>query len=112
MLSRFPLLESLKMSLSGKSVTDVLPLAQLKDLKEVRFSLEKAASSADEFAAWLGTIKSLARVELIQQSLTDAGLKHLESLKLIEVLTIKGAQVTDAGLASFKRARPKCNVVR
>jgi hypothetical protein len=46
------------------------------------------------------------------QNISDACLKHLEGIKALQTLHLRGAQVTDIGVAAFKKARPDVRVER
>lgn len=46
------------------------------------------------------------------QNISDACLKHLEGIKSLQTLHLRGAQVTDIGVAAFKKARPDVRVER
>jgi hypothetical protein len=46
-------------------------------------------------------------------TIQDAGLRHLEALKPLEVLLLAGfPKVTDAGVARLKKALPRCDIHR
>jgi hypothetical protein len=41
---------------------------------------------------------------------TDVVLKELAGLKQLQLLFLRGTQVTDAGLKELKQALPKCDI--
>jgi hypothetical protein len=43
---------------------------------------------------------------------TDAGLSHLKGLPVLTRLEIQQSKVTDAGIAEFQQALPKCQILR
>jgi Leucine Rich repeat len=46
------------------------------------------------------------------KNITDAALKHIEAIKTLQLVTLRRCNVTDAGVAAFKKARPEVKVER
>ncbi len=83
------------------------PLASLDTLVLSRTPIDDAglASASDPgFAGLTGLILFNTRVG-------DAGLTHLKDLPKLKRLNLIGTDVTDAGVAEFKRAQPNTSVV-
>ena len=51
----------------------------------------------------LGNVKL---VDIRGTSLTDAGLRHLESVEALDTVRLLGTMVTREGMARFQKARP------
>lgn len=66
--------------------------------------------NADGFCAVLASRKELANLSLTGSDLTDAGLKHLESLVGLRYLRVEGTAVSKEAIASFKHRVPGCGV--
>jgi hypothetical protein len=98
--------------MQNRTVADLEPLTKMKMLNRLGLRMGGAAAPSDEYAPLLGSLKGITWLSILDSNLTDAGLKHLEGLKTLETLDIKGSKVTDAGIAAFKKARPKCKVSR
>jgi len=52
---------------------------------------------SDEALYWLGRHPTLARLELEDTEITDAGLLHLRGLGNLGTLQVRSPQITDAG---------------
>ncbi len=60
---------------------------------------------------YLKTARKLKYLNLEgNKNITDAALKHIEAIKPLQLLTSRGSNVTDLGLAAFKKARPEVKV--
>lgn len=135
-VSALPNLECLHIGHGAVCGPDALrTLARLPRLKELQWA-SRGAISAAEFALfsdlpaldrlWILDRKTLdpASLEVIAKnkrvtwlalnftSANDAGLQKLESMKSLRHLQVRSSQVTDAGLAAFKKARPDVKVVK
>ena len=44
------------------------------------------------------------------KAITDAGLVHLKGLTKLEVLSLYGTKITDAGIQELKKALPDCKI--
>ena len=98
--------------LTGTSVTDkgVKELVGLKGLALLDLG---GTGVTDMSAKQLGAIKGLAVLHLGDTKVTDAGLKELAVLKNLIMLDLIFADgVTDAGVAEFQKALPKCKIRR
>jgi hypothetical protein len=60
----------------------------------------------DEQAARIAVLTELKWLVLMDTRLTDAGLKHLTSLRKLERLDLEGTAVTEAGVNDFKLSSP------
>lgn len=87
LFAAMPALENLVFN-EGISVTDAA-LEHLKGAKKLKFL-------------------NLAE----NKNITDAALKPIEAIKSLQLLTLRGTNVTDAGVAAFKKARPEVKVER
>jgi hypothetical protein len=86
------------LNLSGTQVTDA-ELADLAELKELKFLWLSNTKVTDAGLAHLAGLTSLRWLGLSKTKITDAGLTHLRGLQNLQLLRLKHTKVTDAGLA-------------
>ena len=86
-LTKADLAKLTDLSLSGTGITDA-------GLKEV------------------AKLQQLKRLSLINTKITDAGLKEIAKMQKLTTLFLDDTNITDAGVAEFKKALPKCAIVR
>ena len=55
-------------------------------------------------------LADLRRLSLRGTQVTDAGLIHLKDLPNLQFLDLAGTQVTEAGVSNLKEAVPRCKV--
>ena len=72
-------------------------------------------SFTDEHIAAIAEIKGLEQFQVLHYTntssrLTDTGLEHLSRLPKLKQLTLMKTQVTPAGLARFRTAKPDCQI--
>ena len=84
--------------------------ASMKGLKELNVTFQNSVT--DQGLAFLANSPSLETLTIQSTNgrITDAGLKHLESLTTLKTFNLSGVQVTAAGMDSFKRKRPDCTI--
>ena len=65
---------------------------------------------------WLLQLKRLNNLQTLKVNgcprITNAGLRHLEELKKLREVHVKGTRVTESGVQKLQESLPKCNVVR
>jgi hypothetical protein len=93
----------------GATDADLAGLCELRGLEILALSGTRVTSGLRTFAA----LRSVRALSLQSDDITDAGLRHLEALKRLEVLLLAGCpKVTDAGVARLKKALPRCDIHR
>lgn len=109
-LRGFKKLQTLR--LSKKAAATSAGFAVLGDLKAiVTLNLDGTAFD-DEAAGLVATLPKVQDLILSDTKLTDAGLAKLRSLKTLNVLDVRGTQVTAEAAADFQKAMPQCRVSR
>jgi len=78
-----------------------------KDLKATQAWLKKLKGK--EYT--LAEHKSLKKLHLAGEPVSDSGLVHLKELKSLNYLNLSDSKVTDAGGQKLKKALPKCEIV-
>ena len=74
-----------------------------------RYNSQKKTGSP---AAAESAAGELHHLTLNRTQLTDSGLAHLKGLSGLQELGLAGTKVTDAGIADFGAALPKCKIHR
>jgi hypothetical protein len=60
----------------------------------------------------VAVLPKLEDLHLAGSPLTDAGLKQLHSLGSLTQIYLAGTKISDAGLMEFKKALPRCRIIR
>ncbi|OYW75080.1 MAG: hypothetical protein B7Z37_14755 [Verrucomicrobia bacterium 12-59-8] len=110
-LAHFPKLVTFQSSADGDaSVWEALSVVP----RLTTFSFgAKGMKLTDAFIDHLLLLKNLTSIQIIEgHEISDAGLLKLKALKELKRLTLKNSQVTEAGFAAFKKARPDVAVTR
>ncbi len=109
-LAQLPKLPALKrLVLDGNDIRGT-GLRSLKEQPELTDLSLGCPTLGDLFAENLAELKQVKRLSLAGSSLSDAGIKHLEGLANLTELDLRGTKVSAAGVASLRRALPKCDV--
>ncbi|MDB5335641.1 MAG: hypothetical protein JWN70_1260 [Planctomycetaceae bacterium] len=66
---------------------------------------------ADTFAKSLPLSLTAEEINFSNSDLTDEGLRHLQRIQEFPVLNVQGTRVTPAGIETFKKDRPACQLV-
>lgn len=107
-LSDFPDLE--RLILAGAGV-DGVSLSNLQDLQNLKnLDLTEAKLVDDAGMVYVGKLSKLDELSIHGTSVTDDGLRHLESLPNLELIRTNHSKVTSVGLARLKRALPQCTI--
>jgi serine/threonine protein kinase/Leucine-rich repeat (LRR) protein len=107
-IAEMPNLEEL--SLSGTRVTDTT-LKVLESLPNLR-KLDLHQTAVTERAlGYLGKLSTLTDLSLAGCNVNDAGLKQLTGLSHLTQLDLSGTHITADGVATLKKALPKCKIV-
>lgn len=69
-----------------------------------------ALKPGDDDLAALAALPNLEYVHLDGAPITDAGLKHLRTLKKLKMVTLSNTKVTQTGVDELKRALPKATI--
>jgi hypothetical protein len=126
-LSLHQLDRSQKVSERGLKAVAVLPLARLHlgvpagwgvKLAEVVPAMPELTHlgcrfvTAEDAVSLLPVLARCPKLDslYLEGALTDSHLEHLKGASRLRTLTLKNAQVTEAGLARFRRLRPECRV--
>ncbi|MEO7319491.1 MAG: hypothetical protein ABIZ56_10925, partial [Chthoniobacteraceae bacterium] len=86
--------------------------ANLAKLKSLSILSVAGTSFGDVAAAALVGHNDIRQLDLKETALTDAGLAKLARLTRLQSLNLHGTNVTAAGVEAFKKAVPKCVVVK
>lgn len=89
---------SLPPTIGDAGLAALTPLQKLQKL-----SLEKATGVTGEGLAHLSAFPRLVELDLDEIELTDAVIPHLKSLKQLHSISIRGSQITPAGVEELKR---------
>jgi len=97
--------------LPGTPVTDkgLEHIAKLGGLTGLHLN---ATAVTDKGMEHVGKIPTLITLELAQTGITDAGLEHLAKLSKLYTLDLTKTKVTNPAVLKFRKAVPKCIVLR
>ncbi|HVX11158.1 MAG TPA: protein kinase [Pirellulales bacterium] len=109
-LSVLPHLTGLFVMRRAPDDRDLSGLAQLDRLEELTITGCDPDDEGMQHLARMTNLKSLSLEPC--ENITDAGLAHLESLRQLKELKLKGSKVTDAGIARLQAALPACQITR
>lgn len=86
-------------------------LNDAESVTELRYLNLRNARLTNDALGRLTGLKKLHTVILDQNRIDDLGLKHLEALDNLELLSLKGTRVTAAGVQSLLDKLPRCRVL-
>jgi internalin A len=91
--------------LEGSPITDA-GLEQLAATTAVPFSLARTKITDAGLAILVAKRPELNAIDVSGTQITNAGLKHLERLRYLVELNLKGTRVTDSGVAGLRKIFP------
>ena len=96
---------------SGPPITDSM-LGEFNAMRKLTALYVTNDTISDAGMKHLARMTQLEVLDLRRTSITDGGLRRLESLKNLKVLCLAETEVTDIGVEHFKLAVPDCDVRR
>ncbi len=106
-LSQLPRLDALYLNTIEFSEEHLAALTKLK----IRMLHLLNAGVDDVVAKRLATMTQLEYLDINFGKITDEGLQALQSLKSLKTIDLRSNLVTAEGMAAFKKALPKCEIV-
>ena len=92
----------------GSDLTSLPPeVGELRNL----ISLQLMANQLSELPAEIEQLEKLRWVDLSDNPIGDATLQQLQSLGQLERLNVRQTNVTEEGIAAFRKAKPKCKLI-
>jgi hypothetical protein len=95
------------LSLSGSSISDLVPLIRLPALKKL--TLDKLPID-DAALAPLAGLPRLEKLSIAGTNITDAGLVHLARIKQLKALDLRQTQVCLEGIAVLRQSLPNISI--
>jgi serine/threonine protein kinase/formylglycine-generating enzyme required for sulfatase activity len=105
-IGQFPKLEYLNVDGLACSEAHIVAIGKLKVARLVMLH----TGFDDKAAALLPDVETRQHLYLNNNPLTDVGLADLQRLKSLKALVLSGTQVTESGVAAFRKAMPNCAV--
>jgi hypothetical protein len=86
-------------------------LARIRNVRLLDLTTNLSGASDLMFSKLKG-LPRLAEVDVSGSTVTDRTLEYLSAFKSLRKLNLRGTSLTDTGIRKFKKAVPKCQVVR
>lgn len=109
-LKQIAKLKNLKYLHLGYSKIETAAIGNLRPLAVLEDLVLEHTDIKDDDLHHLGDMQSLKTINLSNTSITDDGLKHLDSLQNLRKLDLTETKTTAAGIDSFLRKRPDCQI--
>ncbi len=108
-LKGLPNLRSLSLDYAQISDEGLSHVTNLEKLQHLNLS---RTCVTDAGMRHLQRMASLQQLGLAKTDITDAGLVHLEKMPNLRQLVLKDTKVTDEGVDAFRKAKPRCKIIR